>query len=164
MKIGRNDPCHCGSEKKFKDCHGGVDGKKQWKKMAIYGGIAIAVIWFILNIMNTDKGRKAPPGKVWSEEHGHYHDINTQPTPIPPMPSDVQRSLNMPQPDGPAPEGKIWSREHGHWHDINAQPPPVSPIQSGEQQSLNVPQPKGPVPEGKIWSPEHGHWHDIINK
>ena len=29
MKIGRNDSCHCGSEKKFKDCHGGMDGKKQ---------------------------------------------------------------------------------------------------------------------------------------
>jgi preprotein translocase subunit SecA len=22
-KIGRNDPCHCGSGKKFKKCHGG---------------------------------------------------------------------------------------------------------------------------------------------
>jgi uncharacterized protein YecA (UPF0149 family) len=21
-KIGRNDPCHCGSGKKFKHCHG----------------------------------------------------------------------------------------------------------------------------------------------
>jgi uncharacterized protein len=21
-KIGRNDPCHCGSGKKFKKCHG----------------------------------------------------------------------------------------------------------------------------------------------
>ena len=23
-KIGRNDPCHCGSGKKFKKCHGAV--------------------------------------------------------------------------------------------------------------------------------------------
>ena len=22
-KIGRNDPCHCGSGRKFKKCHGG---------------------------------------------------------------------------------------------------------------------------------------------
>jgi preprotein translocase subunit SecA len=22
LKIGRNDPCHCGSGKKFKNCHG----------------------------------------------------------------------------------------------------------------------------------------------
>ena len=32
--------------------------------------------------------------------------------------TDVQRSLNVPQPEGPTPEGKIWSTEHGHWHDI----------------------------------------------
>jgi uncharacterized protein YecA (UPF0149 family) len=24
-KLGRNDPCHCGSGKKFKKCHGAVD-------------------------------------------------------------------------------------------------------------------------------------------
>ena len=156
MKIGRNDPCHCGSEKKFKDCHGAFDKDKQWKKMAIYGGIAIVVIWFILNVINTDKGTDAPPGKVWSEEHGHYHDIQPSRTPIPPMPSDVQRSLNVPQPEGPAPEGKIWSTEHGHWHDITPTSNPLS-----ESTSINIPQPKGSVPEGKEWSSEHGHWHDI---
>ena len=156
MKIGRNDPCHCGSEKKFKDCHGALGKDKQWKKMAIYGGIAIVVIWFILNIINADKGTNAPPGKIWSEEHGHYHDIQPSRTPIPPMPSDVQRSLNVPQPEGPAPEGKIWSTEHGHWHDITPTSNPLS-----ESTSTNIPQPKGSVPEGKEWSFEHGHWHDI---
>ena len=25
-KIGRNDPCHCGSGKKFKKCHGASGG------------------------------------------------------------------------------------------------------------------------------------------
>ena len=157
MKIGRNDPCHCGSEKKFKDCHGALlDKDKQWKKMAIYGSIAIVVIWFILNIINADKGTNAPPGKIWSEEHGHYHDIQPSRTPIPPMPSDVQRSLNVPQPEGPAPEGKIWSTEHGHWHDITPTSNPLS-----ESTSTNIPEPKGSVPEGKEWSFEHGHWHDI---
>ena len=24
-KIGRNDPCHCGSGKKYKKCHGAAD-------------------------------------------------------------------------------------------------------------------------------------------
>lgn len=24
-KLGRNDPCYCGSGKKFKKCHGGAD-------------------------------------------------------------------------------------------------------------------------------------------
>ncbi|MDG2398206.1 MAG: hypothetical protein P8M59_02715, partial [Candidatus Marinimicrobia bacterium] len=114
------------------------------------------VIWFILNIINTDKGTNAPPGKIWSEEHGHYHDIQPSRTPIPPLPSDAQRSLNAPQPEGPAPEGKIWSTEHGHWHDITPTSNPLS-----ESTSTNIPQPKGSVPEGKEWSFEHGHWHDI---
>jgi hypothetical protein len=26
-KLGRNDPCHCGSGKKFKKCHGAADGR-----------------------------------------------------------------------------------------------------------------------------------------
>ena len=50
-------------------------------------------------------------GKVWSEEHGHYHDIN-------PSSALPQQNLNIPRPEGPAPEGKVWSEEHGHWHDI----------------------------------------------
>ena len=25
QKIGRNDPCHCGSGKKYKKCHGAAD-------------------------------------------------------------------------------------------------------------------------------------------
>jgi len=68
----------------------------------------------------------------------------------------VQRSLNVPQPEGPTPEGKIWSTEHGHWHDITPISNPLS-----EPTSTNIPQPKGSVPEGKEWSSEHGHWHDI---
>ncbi len=24
-KVGRNDPCHCGSGKKFKQCHGNLN-------------------------------------------------------------------------------------------------------------------------------------------
>ena len=60
----------------------------------------------------------APPGKVWSEEHGHYHDINTNQTARPPINSNLQNNLNAPQPEGPIPEGKVWSKEHNHWHDI----------------------------------------------
>jgi len=120
MKIGRNDLCHCGSGKKFKDCHGRKGGDNQWKKMAIYGGIVVALLWLATTIFsnNNSTARNAPPGKVWSEEHGHYHDLNTNLPPVPPMPPGVQQNLNVPQPEGPVPEGKIWSTEHGHWHDI----------------------------------------------
>lgn len=112
MKIGRNDACHCGSNKKFKDCHGSKQTNNQWRNIAIVGLIAIGLIWFISDIFQSDMGTSAPPGKVWSEEHGHYHDIN-------PTPSAPQQRLNVPRPEGPAPEGKVWSSEHGHWHDVN---------------------------------------------
>ena len=116
MKIGRNDACHCGSNKKFKDCHGSKQTNNQWRNIAIVGLIAIALIWFISDIFQSDMGTSAPPGKVGSEEHGHYHDIAGSPSPTGINPGQAQ--LNVPQPEGPVPEGKVWSTEHGHWHDI----------------------------------------------
>ena len=134
MKIKRNDPCHCGSEKKFKDCHGKKVAVNPWKKIIIYITIGLIAFWFFKDIFLTgsDSIGSAPPGKVWSEEHGHYHDDNGHVyflyflyflyydinTPIPTMPPGAQKTLNIPQPEGPVPEGKVWSREHGHWHDI----------------------------------------------
>jgi hypothetical protein len=29
MKIGRNDPCHCGSGKKYKKCHEAADAARE---------------------------------------------------------------------------------------------------------------------------------------
>ena len=163
MKINRNEPCHCGSGKKYKACHGLKTDETPWKKMAIYGGIALVAIWFLKDVFSSASSgntQSAPPGKVWSEEHGHYHDINTNQFPVPPKPIGVDRNLNAPQPEGPAPEGKIWSPEHGHWHDATSSPAPA-PVAPTQQQPMNIPQPNGPIPEGKEWSTEHGHWHDI---
>ena len=77
MKINRNDACHCGSEKKYKDCHGKQVQSESWKKILIYVGIAIVLIWFAMDLFSLNKSSitSAPPGKVWSEEHGHWHDI-----------------------------------------------------------------------------------------
>ena len=119
MKINRNEPCHCGSGKKYKACHGLKTDETPWKKMAIYGGIALVAIWFLKDVFSSassGNAQSAPPGKVWSEEHGHYHDIAGSPSPSGINPGQAQ--LNVPQPEGPAPEGKVWSTEHGHWHDI----------------------------------------------
>lgn len=57
----------------------------------------------------------APAGKVWSAEHGHWHDANPASGPTPENPVQVVRR-NVPQPPGPVPAGKVWSPEHGHWH------------------------------------------------
>lgn len=56
----------------------------------------------------------APAGKVWSAEHGHWHDAGPQPTKENPT---TVNTRNVSPPPGPAPAGKVWSPEHGHWHD-----------------------------------------------
>ena len=128
----------------------------------------------------------APAGKVWSPEHGHWHDApgtipSTAPNAFP-----GQTAQSTPQPPGPAPEGKVWSAEHGHWHDApttnvitnpnsvqnstnnSTSSSPVFDIVPGQLEAQTqtpiqgtlTPQPPGPAPAGKVWSPEHGHWHD----
>jgi hypothetical protein len=69
-----------------------------------------------------------PPGKVWSPEHGHWHDANPAgaspiqvqssqaPINVPAQPQ-LQPTTPQPQPPGAPPPGKVWSPEHGHWHD-----------------------------------------------
>ena len=61
----------------------------------------------------TESPGNTPPGKVWSPEHGHWHDAPAMSTPIVPQSSTGPTS----EPPGPAPPGKVWSPEHGHWHD-----------------------------------------------
>jgi hypothetical protein len=82
-KIGRNDPCHCGSGKKYKNCHEKTTGaKKNGNKGLIIGGVIgvlliLAAIAITIN-SSTPKGGApgpAPEGKVWSEAHGHWHDL-----------------------------------------------------------------------------------------
>lgn len=34
MKLGRNDPCHCGSGKKYKKCHEAADAAKESGELA----------------------------------------------------------------------------------------------------------------------------------
>ena len=34
MKIGRNDPCHCGSGKKYKKCHAELDDAQESAELA----------------------------------------------------------------------------------------------------------------------------------
>ena len=68
-----------------------------------------------LNLTSTAPG-PAPPGKVWSVEHGHWHDAPLGTTTLPDQP---ETSAPRSQPPGDPPPGKVWSPEHGHWHDQN---------------------------------------------
>lgn len=82
-KIGRNDPCSCGSGKKYKNCHQQADAEKKngKKNLIIAGAIALLMIFaavgFYLNNQSSGKSSpgETPKGKVWSEEHGHWHDL-----------------------------------------------------------------------------------------
>ena len=225
-RVGRNDPCPCGSGKKHKNCCAQrvevVTEVRRSSGMlvgAIVIGVALAGV-IAAQYMGKDEpapppatattivpvtappvpitpGATAgftpqppgpvPPGKVWSTEHGHWHDAPGASAPIPvamgasgppspaPAPESQPFAPGTPQPDGPAPAGKVWSSEHGHWHDApgtNSANAPVPVVMGADGQmtpipapdahptSPGTPQPPGPPPAGKVWSTEHGHWHD----
>jgi hypothetical protein len=93
--------------------------------------IVLALLWFffyepelaplpvVVPNRLTSPIEAAPPGKVWSVEHGHWHDASSFPAPSPLKPTPSPTSTpSRSKPPGEAPPGKIWSPEHGHWHDI----------------------------------------------
>ena len=137
IKQGRNDPCHCGSGKKFKVCHG-QDAKsfnQQWVIAGIIGGIFLLFFFMDSGTSTTTLNTSIPTSVI--------PQVNAGSAVLPP---------------GEAPPGKVWSPEHGHWHDIPTTPASVVP---GISPNLPQSQPPGETPPGKVWSPEHGHWHDI---
>ena len=139
MKIqGRNDPCHCGSGKKFKVCHGKATSSfnQQWVIVGIVVGIFLLFFFMDSGTSTTTTTNSSIPSPV--------------------IPQD--RSGLAAPPIGEAPPGKVWSPEHGHWHDIATTPTSTEP---GVASNRPQPQPQGETPPGKVWSPEHGHWHDI---
>lgn len=90
-KLGRNDLCHCGSGKKYKNCHMNIESSgRGWNKAFVVATILVVLagIGIVGYVTNTQKN---------AEAQGGY-------TPAPP-------------PKGEAPPGKVWSYEHGHWHD-----------------------------------------------
>ncbi len=91
-KVGRNEPCPCGSGKKYKNCHMNSEAAKGGKNKAIIIG-ALLVLFLIIGIISF----------FMSSQQADSGSSN-QLTPGPP-------------PAGPAPPGKVWSYQHGHWHD-----------------------------------------------
>ena len=80
-KIGRNEACHCGSGKKYKNCHQKIEVQQEaTNKNTLIAGfivliIVLAGIVLYLNLQaSNDAPGDAPEGKVWSSEHGHWHD------------------------------------------------------------------------------------------
>ncbi len=127
----------------------------------LIGGVVgvVALGYFVNKILTSDGQNNPPPGKVWSPEHGHWHDATATSTPLStpliPQPSTPSTESTS-EPPGPAPPGKVWSTEHSHWHDAPVTAPSITPQSSTKLTS----EPPGPAPPGKVWSPDHGHWHD----
>jgi hypothetical protein len=78
--MNRNARCHCGSGKKFKNCHGAAPASGSGRKIPVgyvlIGAAiaAVALFAFLNQSGSTTPPGAAPPGKVWSEEHNHWHD------------------------------------------------------------------------------------------
>ena len=129
MKVGRNEPCHCGSGKKFKQCHDKKDIGKI-NQLFLIGFLSLAFILLMFfsssasidhpisankspqpfnfqgNKLTKQPEGKAPPGKVWSDEHGHWHD---SPTSI----LENKRNSSIEKHN----DGKVWNADHGHYHE-----------------------------------------------
>ena len=182
MKIRRNDPCHCGSDKKFKHCHQNKNIKQNNQFILLGVAGVIVIVFFIIfsdgknerkispsntlsnsltPVRATNPSSPAPPGKVWSEEHGHYHDI-----PIQNNLSSLRlnnnkgnNTVSKTRPSAPAPPGKVWSEEHGHYHDA-PKSQSLSPKILNTQNKNNTSVKPDIAPEGKVWDDKHGHYHD----
>ena len=140
--VGPNDPCPCGSTKKYKRCCKLAEGppRPKWRRLVLGALVAAGAAVLIYGPANRSKGASSSSF----------------------VPGPGTRSVaGVAQPAGPVPAGKVWSPEHGHWHTA---PGAGSLFGSGvttqaTQASGPTPQPPGPVPAGKVWSEEHGHWH-----
>jgi hypothetical protein len=75
MKTGRNEPCPCGSGKKYKYC---CEGKTPWYKQPTWAGILIVLVLLSAALLawsqlTSEEANTDAQGRVWSPEHGHYH-------------------------------------------------------------------------------------------
>jgi hypothetical protein len=211
MKSGRNEPCYCGSGKKTKHCHGEREKTSNVAAILVGAVVLVGAGMIVAGLNRREaKATPAPPtpavtqtstpsatapqtaanatapgpapqGKVWSVEHGHWHDVNATGTPQTPSPIRVDMAGGGPQvqvqtsgkpaapstqqPPGAAPPGMVWSPEHGHWHPTTTPANPdevfnVRAFPAGRPPARQaVPQPPGAAPPGQVWSEEHGHWH-----
>ena len=75
-KTGRNDLCPCGSGRKYKKCCEAKDDGGTMRNrlmLIVVGGVMLAAI--VAGIASFT-GQTASATRVWSTEHGHYHDAN----------------------------------------------------------------------------------------
>ncbi len=72
----RNDPCHCGSGKKYKNCCLEKDQTKVSSKLGVIGLVLVVIlgIWLLAaNFSAAGSSQNCPEGTTWSEAHSHCH-------------------------------------------------------------------------------------------
>lgn len=75
-KPNRNDPCHCGSGKKYKNCCQGKENNSLSSKLGIVGlVVALGIGLVLLGFLLTGGGNRpdCPTGTEWSSIHQHCH-------------------------------------------------------------------------------------------
>ena len=133
-ELKRNDPCHCGSGSKYKNCHA-KSGPNKSLPWLFWGLLLALIVVFSLFPDNQENG------------------LDKQYTSKPYLPQKLGKS----KPEGDTPPGKVWSAEHGHWHDSKDHHNSfkINTKENGDELQNQV-----EAPPGKVWSAEHGHWHD----
>jgi hypothetical protein len=74
QKLGRNDPCHCGSGRKYKNCHAAKDEAGGPARRMLVGAFVLALVVTLAFAINSAMNQPDGPDRVWDPEHGHYHD------------------------------------------------------------------------------------------
>ncbi|WP_071594668.1 SEC-C metal-binding domain-containing protein [Gracilimonas tropica] len=74
-KLHRNDPCHCGSGKKYKNCCLEKDQSKLSSKLGVIGLVLVVIlgIWLLAANFSSGNAQNCPAGTTWSEAHMHCH-------------------------------------------------------------------------------------------
>lgn len=75
-KPNRNDACHCGSGKKYKNCCMTGDNSKTGSKLgmiAVAATVVVVLIIMLMAILGGNPPVDCPPGTVWSDAHQHCH-------------------------------------------------------------------------------------------
>lgn len=187
--VGRNEPCPCGSGKKYKACCAlkvervvAADvPAPQRSAFSWQLGAFVVVLLGLGAFAAIQLGEKKPDAEKTAATPApipppmpkiEFTPQNGAPSVLPGAPTPNSPLAYTPQPVGEVPPGKVWSPEHGHWHDQVQETTTMGALMGGANAAAPTPvpapqftpgpQPDGPAPEGKVWSPEHGHWHDQI--
>jgi SEC-C motif len=74
-KTGRNDPCPCGSGRKFKKCcEAKTPARRQ--SLVLMAVIGLALVGGLAAAASSFRGGSSGSVRVWDSGHGHYHDAN----------------------------------------------------------------------------------------